>query len=75
VNNIHPTALVSGKAQLGAGNEIGAFVVIEDDVVMGDNNSCRRRDNCFVLLYNQINIFIKILRMLNSSTPESIIFF
>ena len=39
MNNIHPTALVSDNAQLGAGNEIGAFVVIEDDVVMGDNNS------------------------------------
>ena len=35
---IHPTALVSDKAQLGKGNEIGAFVVIEDDVVLGDNN-------------------------------------
>lgn len=37
-NIIHPTALVSDKAQLGSGNNIGAFVVIEDDVVLGDNN-------------------------------------
>ena len=37
-NTIHPTALVSDKAQLGKGNEIGAFVVIEDDVIIGDNN-------------------------------------
>jgi UDP-N-acetylglucosamine acyltransferase len=37
-NTIHPTALVSDKAQLGKGNEIGAFVVIEDDVILGDNN-------------------------------------
>jgi len=37
-NTIHPTALVSDKAQLGSGNEIGAFVVIEDDVIIGDNN-------------------------------------
>jgi len=37
-NTIHPTALVSDKAQLGKGNEIGAFVVIEDDVVLGDEN-------------------------------------
>ena len=37
-NTIHPTALVSDKAQLGNGNNIGAFVVIEDDVILGDNN-------------------------------------
>ena len=37
-NSIHPTALVSDKAQLGSGNDIGAYVVIEDDVVLGDNN-------------------------------------
>ena len=37
-NNIHPTAIISDKAQLGSGNNIGAFVVIEDDVVLGDNN-------------------------------------
>ena len=37
-NTIHPTAIVSGKADLGIGNDIGAFVVIEDDVIMGDNN-------------------------------------
>ena len=38
-NTIHPTALVSDKAQLGIGNNIGAFVVIEDDVIIGDNNT------------------------------------
>lgn len=37
-NIIHPTALVSDNAQLGSGNDIGAFVVIEDDVIIGDNN-------------------------------------
>ena len=37
-NNIHPTAIISNKAQLGSGNDIGAFVVIEDDVVLGNNN-------------------------------------
>ena len=37
-NSIHPTALISEKSQLGKGNSIGAFVVIEDDVVIGDNN-------------------------------------
>ena len=37
-NNVHPTAIISDKAQIGSGNNIGAFVVIEDDVVLGDNN-------------------------------------
>lgn len=38
-NIIHPSALVSGKAQLGKGNHIGAFVIIEENVVIGDNNT------------------------------------
>jgi len=37
-NQIHSTAVVSERAQLGDGNCIGPFVVIEDDVVFGDNN-------------------------------------
>ena len=39
VNTIHPTALVSDKAELGSGNNIGAFVILEDNVVLGDNNT------------------------------------
>jgi len=42
-NNIHTTAIVSNKAELGAGNKIGAFVIIEDDVVLGDNNAVQSR--------------------------------
>jgi UDP-N-acetylglucosamine acyltransferase len=38
-NQIHPTAVVSEKAQLGQGNWIGPFVVVEHDVVLGDNNT------------------------------------
>ncbi len=38
MNNIHPTAIVDSKAELGSGNTIGAYVVIEADVVLGDNN-------------------------------------
>ena len=34
---IDPTAVVSGSAQLGAGVEIGAFSIIGDDVILGDN--------------------------------------
>ena len=37
-NHIHPSAVVSAKAQLGKGNTVGPFVVIEDDVVIGDDN-------------------------------------
>lgn len=39
MTNIHPTALVSSRAQLGHGVEVGPFVIIEDDVVIGDG--CR----------------------------------
>lgn len=38
MNEIHPTAIVSDKAQLGKGNQIGAYTIIEDDVQLGDNN-------------------------------------
>jgi len=34
---IHPTAIVSEKAKLGANVEIGPFSIIEDDVEIGDN--------------------------------------
>jgi len=32
----HPTALVSSKAEIGKNVKIGAFTIIEDDVVIGD---------------------------------------
>jgi UDP-N-acetylglucosamine acyltransferase len=38
-NQIHPTALVSTKAQLGNNNSFGPYVTIEDDVQMGDGNT------------------------------------
>ena len=34
---IHPTAVVSPSAKLGANVSVGAYSVIEDDVVVGDN--------------------------------------
>ena len=34
---IHPSALISDKAQLGNNVEVGAFSMIGDDVVIGDN--------------------------------------
>ncbi|MBU0558667.1 MAG: acyl-ACP--UDP-N-acetylglucosamine O-acyltransferase [Bacteroidetes bacterium] len=37
MNIIHPTAVVSSKAVLGDGNEIGPFVFIEDNVQIGNN--------------------------------------
>ncbi len=38
MNEIHPTAIVSDKAQLGQANRIGSYAVIEDGVLIGDNN-------------------------------------
>lgn len=37
MNNIHSTAIVSSKAQIGENNSIGPFAVIEDDVEIGNN--------------------------------------
>ncbi len=34
--NIHPTALVSGRAELGPGVTVGPFTIIGDGVVLGD---------------------------------------
>jgi len=42
-NIIHSSACVSSKAELGNGNTIGPFVVIEDDVVLGNNNNIEAR--------------------------------
>ena len=39
--NIHPTAIVSAKAKLGENVSVGAFTIIEDDVVIGDNTEIR----------------------------------
>ena len=36
---IHPTALVSSKAQLGDNVAVGAFTIIEDDVIVGDGTT------------------------------------
>ena len=38
MNEIHSTAIVSAEAQLGKGNRIGPYVIIEDHVTLGDNN-------------------------------------
>ncbi|MBU1095571.1 MAG: acyl-[acyl-carrier-protein]--UDP-N-acetylglucosamine O-acyltransferase [Ignavibacteriae bacterium HGW-Ignavibacteriae-2] len=38
MTEIHSTAIVSGKAQLGENVTIGPFVFIEDDVEIGDNS-------------------------------------
>lgn len=37
-NQIHPTAIISSGVELGAGNTVGAFVVITGPVSIGDNN-------------------------------------
>lgn len=38
---IHPTAIVSPKAQIGKNTSIGAYSIIEDDVIIGENNEIR----------------------------------
>jgi UDP-N-acetylglucosamine acyltransferase len=38
MTTIHPTALVSAKADLGPDCEVGPYAVIEDDVVLGPGN-------------------------------------
>ena len=37
MNNIHPTAVISGKAKLGDNITISAFSVVEDDVEIGND--------------------------------------
>jgi UDP-N-acetylglucosamine acyltransferase len=37
MNNIHPTAVISGKAKLGDNITISAFAVVEDDVEIGND--------------------------------------
>jgi len=39
--NIHPTAIVSGKAELADGVSVGAHTIIYDDVVIGENTEIR----------------------------------
>lgn len=39
MSNIHPTAIISGKAKLGNNISVGPFAIIEDDVEIGDDTS------------------------------------
>lgn len=39
MSNIHPTAIVSGKAKLGNNVSVGPYAIIEDDVEIGDETS------------------------------------
>ena len=48
MNNIHPTAVISDKAKLGENITISAFVVVEDDVEIG--NDCEIGPNA--VIYN-----------------------
>lgn len=40
-SQIHPTAIVSNKAQLGDNVRVDAYAIIEDDVIIGDNTHIR----------------------------------
>jgi UDP-N-acetylglucosamine acyltransferase len=37
-NTIHPTALIHPSVKMGTGNFIGAFTILEENVVLGNNN-------------------------------------
>src|SRR5437773_3193011 len=37
IRRIHPTAVISSSAQIGSNSSIGAFVFIDDEVVIGNN--------------------------------------
>ena len=43
---IHNTAIVSSKAQLGENVKVGAFTIIEDDVIIGDDNEIQ--NHCII---------------------------
>lgn len=43
---IHPTAIVSSKAELGVGVTVGPHTIIEDDVVIGDG--CEIASSCLI---------------------------
>lgn len=52
MNNIHPTAIVSPKAELGDNNEIMPHVIIQDDVQIGNDCSI----GPFSVIYNGARI-------------------
>jgi UDP-N-acetylglucosamine acyltransferase len=41
MTNIHPTAIISPKAQIGENVSIGAYCIIEDDVIIGDDTQMK----------------------------------
>ena len=49
---IHPTAIISPKAKIGADASIGPYCFIDDDVVVGD----RSRLHSFVALYRGVRV-------------------
>ncbi len=56
---IHPTAIVSPKAEIGANVEIGPFSIIEDNVEIGDNTkiSSNVKIKSFTIIGSNCNIF------------------
>jgi UDP-N-acetylglucosamine acyltransferase len=50
--SIHPSALVSPRARLGQGVVIGPFVVVEDDVVIGDG--CEIRTHAVIKRFTEL---------------------
>ncbi|MDD3673806.1 MAG: acyl-[acyl-carrier-protein]--UDP-N-acetylglucosamine O-acyltransferase, partial [Synergistaceae bacterium] len=46
--HIHPTAIVSPKAQLGENVRIGPFCMVDENVILGDETELR----AYVHIYN-----------------------
>lgn len=57
MNNIHPTAIVSGKARLGDNITISPYAIIEDDVEIG--NDCEIGPNA--VIYNGARISDRVI--------------
>jgi UDP-N-acetylglucosamine acyltransferase len=59
MSDIHPTALVDPKAELGQNIKIGPFTIVERDTIIGDNTSIGA--HCFIASYTElgknVNIF------------------
>ena len=77
---IHPTAMVSKKAEIGNNVNIGPYAIIQDDVVIGDN--CEIMAHAYIDRYtklgNGVKVFPSALMMPNpiivvpGSTPKII---
>jgi UDP-N-acetylglucosamine acyltransferase len=73
MNNIHSTAIVSPKAQLGSNIKIGPYAIIYDDVEIGDD--CEIGPNAVIYDYARIGKRVKIFQGASvSNLPQDLKF-